>query len=183
MPLTTHPLPFGLRDVKLTPFTTDAATAYGTGVDLPVARTFSFSETEDFEELRGDDVVKASHGGGPVLEWELESGGLPFDAFKIMAGGTIVDSGITPNQKRVYSKLATDARPYFKAEGQAISDSGGDVHGLVFKAKADGSLEGEFANGAFLLTSASGKGYASTVAADLNKLYDFVQNETATTIA
>lgn len=182
MPLTTHPLPFGLRDVKLTPFTTAAATTYGTGVDLPISRTFSFSDTEDFEDLQGDDVTAASHGAGPSLEWELESGGLPFDAFKIMAGGTITDSGTTPAQKRVFSKLATDSRPYFKAEGQAISDSGGDVHGVVYKAKATGSLEGEFANGAFMLTSASGRGFPSTVVADVNKLYDFVQNETAIAI-
>lgn len=182
MPLNTHPLPFGLRDVRLTPFTTDAATAYGTGVDLPVARTFSFSDTEDFEELRGDDTVAASHGAGPVIEWELESGGLPFAAYKVMAGGTVGETGTTPNQIKTFSKLSTDARPYFKAEGQAISDSGGDVHGIVYKAKADGSLEGEFGNGAFFLTSASGKGYGSTVVATINKLYDFVQNETAVAI-
>jgi hypothetical protein len=179
-----HPLPFGLRDVKLTPFTTDAATTYGTpSVDLPVARTFSFSETEEFEELKGDDTTAASHGAGPVIEWSLESGGLPFDAFKVMAGGTVTDSGATPAQIRVFSKLATDSRPYFKAEGQAISDSGGDVHGIVYRAKADGSLEGEFGNGAFFLTSASGKGYGSNVTADLGKLYDFVQNETAVAIS
>lgn len=182
MPLTTHALPYGLRDVRLTPFTTAAATAYGTGIDLPVSRTFSFSETEDFEELRGDDQAVASRGQGPTLEWELESGGLPFDAYKVMAGGTIVDSGTTPNQKRVYSKLATDSRPYFKVEGQAISDSGGDVHGIVYKCKADGDLEGEFGQGAFQLLSASGKAYGSTVTADLGKLYDFVQNETAVAI-
>lgn len=183
MPLTTHPLPFGLRDVKLTPFTTEAATAYGTGVDLPVARTFSFSDSEDFEDLVGDDVTAASHGAGPQIEWELESGGLPFEAFKIMAGGTVAESGVTPAQKKIYTKLATDSRPYFKAEGQAISDSGGDVHGIVYKAKATGELEGEFANGAFFLLAASGRGFASTVTADVGKLYDFVQNETAVAIS
>lgn len=182
MPLTTHALPFGIRDVKLTPFTTGASTTYGTGVDLPVARTFSWSEAEDFETLDGDDSHVASHGAGPVINWELESGGLPFEAYKIMAGGTITESGTTPAMKKVYSKLATDSRPYFKAEGQAISDSGGDVHGLVFRAKATGDLEGEWAYGAFQLLAASGEGYPSLVSADLGKLYDFVQNETAVAI-
>lgn len=183
MPLDTHALPFGLRDVKLTGFTTQAATAYEVvTVDLPVARTFSFSDSEEFEELQGDDTTVASRGAGPTLEWELESGGLPFTAFKMMSGGTVEESGVTPAQKKVYSKKTTDSRPYFKVEGQAISDSGGDVHGVVYKAKADGSLEGEFSNGAFFLLSASGKGYGSTVAADLEKLYDFVQNETAVAI-
>ena len=125
-------MPFGLRDVKLKPV--DAGTGVaGTAVDLPVSRTFSFSESEDFEELEGDDITAASHGSGPKVEWELEAGGLSFTAYKTMAGGTITESGTTPAQTKVYSKLATDARPYFQVEGQAISDSGGDVHCVVYR--------------------------------------------------
>jgi hypothetical protein len=180
MALTTHPLPFGLRDVKLTPNVNGVA---GTSVDLPVARTFSFSESEEFETLEGDDTTVGSHGAGPTVSWELESGGLPFEAFRVMAGGTVSETGVTPNQVKTYSKLTTDARPYFNAEGQAISDSGGDVHGICFRCKADGDLEGEFGNGAFTLLSASGTGFGDTVGvAPTNKLYDFVQNETATAI-
>lgn len=182
MPLETHALPFGLRDVKLTPIS-DAG-VLGTAVDLPVARTFSFSESEDFETLQGDDQTAASHGSGPTVGWELESGGLPFEAFRVMAGGTITESGTTPAMQKVYSKLTTDSRPYFQAEGQAISDSGGDVHGIVYRAKADGDLEGEFGNGAFFLLSASGTGFGDTVGSSpTNKLYDFVQNETAVAIS
>jgi hypothetical protein len=182
MPLTTHALPFGLRDVKLTPL--DAAGALGTAVDLPVARTFSFADNEDFETLEGDDITAGSHGKGPTVGWELESGGLPFEAFKVMAGGTITSTGTTPAQKKVYSKLTTDSRPYFQVEGQAISDSGGDVHGIVYRCKADDSLEGEFGNGAFFLLSASGTGFGDTQGASPTmKLYDFVQNETAVAIS
>ena len=181
MPLTTHALPFGLRDVKLTPYTDEVT--LGTAIDLPVARTFSFTESEDYETLEGDDVKVASHGAGPTVAWELESGGLPFEAFKAMAGGTITSSGVSPAQKKTFSKLATDSRPYFKVEGQAISDSGGDVHGIVYRCKADGDLEGEFGNGAFFLLSASGTGFGDTVGGTpTNKLYDFVQNETAVAI-
>lgn len=181
MPLTITPLPFGIRDVKLSPQATDGT--YGTGVDLPVARTFSWSDAEDFEQLKGDDVTVASAGQGPTVAWELESGGMPLDAYKIMAGGLVTSSGTTPAQKKVYSKLVTDARPYFKAEGQAISDSGGDLHGVVYRCKADGSLEGEFGNGAFMLLSASGTGFGNTIGTTPdNKLYDFVQNETAVAI-
>jgi hypothetical protein len=176
-----HPLPFGLRDVRLTPYGSDGV--LGTGVDLPVARTFSFSDAEDFETLQGDDTTVASAGHGPTTSWSLESGGLPFEAFKVMAGGTITSSGTTPAQKKVFSKLVTDSRPYFNAEGQAISDSGGDVHGICYRCKADGSLEGEFANSAFRLTSASGTGFGDTLGlTPTGKLYDFVQNETAVAI-
>ena len=182
MPLTNHPLPFGLRDVKLKPIS--ATNVLGTAVDLPVARTFSFSDSEEFETLQGDDRTVASVGSGPTATWELESGGLPFEAYKIMAGGTVSESGVTPAQKKVYSKLVTDSRPYFQTEGQAISDSGGDVHGVLYRCKADGDLEGEWSNGSFFLLSASGTAFGDTVGlTPTNKLYDFVQNETAIAIA
>ena len=174
-------IPFGLRDVKLTPLGADGATP-GTSVDLPVSRTLSFSDTEDFQELRGDDTVVATHGNGTTVEWSLEAGGISLEAYAVMAGGTITSSGTTPAQKKVYSKSVTSARPYFKIEGQAISDNGGDFHGVIYRAKADGALEGEMGDGAFWLTAASGKGYGSLEATPLGKIYDFVQNETAVAI-
>ena len=181
MPLTTHALPFGLRDVKLKPISD--ANVVGAAIDLPVARTFSFSDSEDFETLQGDDRTAASVGSGPTATWELESGGLPFEAYKVMSGGTITETGTAPAQKKVYSKLVTDARPYFQTEGQAISDSGGDVHGVLYRCKADGDLEGEWANGSFFLLSASGSAFGDTVGVSpTNKLYEFVQNETAVAI-
>ena len=181
MALTETPLPYGLRDIKLTPYTDALGTVLAaTSVDLPVARTLSFTDTEDFEQLRGDDRVWAEHGNGALVEWELESGGLPFEAFKVMAGGTITEEGVEPASKKIFSKKVTDQRPYFRIEGQVISDSGGDVHCIIYRAKATGELSGEFADGAFFLTSASGNGYAVPSGADVDKLYDFVQNETVT---
>lgn len=174
-------LPFGLRDVRLIPVNADGT--LGTPVDLPVARTFTFTETETFADLMGDDQTVASHGAGPTVDWDLESGGISFEAYQVMAGGTLVSSGTTPNQKKVFSKLTTDARPYFQVEGQAISDSGGDMHAIVYRCKANASLDGQFTNGAFYLTKAKGKGYGNNVGASPNfKLYDFVQNETVTPI-
>ena len=176
-------LPFGLRDIKLTPLGTDGATP-GTPVDLPAARTLSFSDTEEFEELRGDDTVQGSHGSGPVNEWELEAGGISLEAYAVMAGGTVTTEGVTPNEKKTYRKLITDARPYFKIEGQAINDNGGDLHGIIYRAKADGSLEGTMEDSTFLLTSASGKGYGSLEDEDWEgAVYDFVHNETAVSIS
>lgn len=180
MPLTTIPIPYGLRDVKLVGFTTPAATAYNTPtVDLPYARTFSFSETEDFEDLRGDDVVVTTRGSGPGVDWELEGGAVSLEAVQVMYGGTITSTGTTPAQKKVLSKKQTDSRPYFKAEGQVISDSGGDLHAVVYKCRATGDLDGEFGDGEYFLTGASGRGIGSTVVADVDKVWDFVQNETA----
>jgi hypothetical protein len=171
-------LPFGLRDVKIWALDNTGARS-GTAVDLPVARTFSFKETVSSEQLVGDDVIQGSHDYNPMVEWELEAGGISLEAYAVLNGGTITTSGTTPAQIKTYSKLTTNGRPYFEVEGQAISDSGGDMHCVVYRCKADGDFDGKFENGAFFLTKASGKGYGRT---DNAKLYDFIQNETITPI-
>lgn len=175
-------LPYGLRDVKLTPYTNDSATTLGTGVDLPNSRTFSFSEAEEFTELRGDDKVVTTRGQGASVEWDLEAGGLSLDALKIMAGGTITTSGVTPNQVTTYTKKATDSRPFFQVEGQAISDSGGDLHCILPRCRVTGNIEGEFSDGNFFLTSGSGRALPSLKTGDVDTLYEFVQNEATTAI-
>lgn len=175
MPLTTIPLPFGLRDVKVRPLTGDVA---GTSVDLPNARTLQFAEAEDTEELRGDDGLVAIHGKGPQVNWQLEGGGISLEAVKTMFGGTIVSSGVTPNQVKSYKKVGTDGRPYFQVEGQAISDSGGDFHVLIYKCKAEGDLSGQLADGGYWLTGAQGRGLPNGA----GDLYSLIQNETAAAI-
>jgi len=182
MALPSYALPFGLREVKLTPLGVNGD-AEGTAVKLPASRTLSFGETEEFEELQGDDTTVASHGAGPTVDWSLEGGGISLEAYRVMAGGTITSTGVTPNVVKTLAKAISDARPYFKIEGRSISDNGGDFHCIIYRCKADGSLEGEQSNGSFLLTSASGKGFGSLVTGDEGKLYDFIHNETATAIA
>jgi hypothetical protein len=171
-------LPYGLRDIKLTPIDPDDNTL-GTPVDLPNARTLSFSEAEEFTELRGDDRLVAVHGNGAQVEWELEAGGLNLEAWAVMSGGEITESGTTPTAVKTYDKTSEHSRPYFKIDGKAISDSGGDLHCVIYKAKANDSLEGEFTDGEFYLTSGSGVGLPSDVTADDTKLYSFIFNETA----
>lgn len=179
MALTTVPLPYGLREIKLTPFTDDTATVYAaSSIKFPNARTLSFSEAEEFEELRGDDKLITTHGSGPQVEWELEGGGFSFEAVRAMYGGTISETGIAPNRVKDFDKSANDIRPFFKCQGRAISDSGGDFHAKIWRCRATDNLEGELADGAFWLTGASGTGLPSLVPAILDKLYTFTQNET-----
>lgn len=170
-------LPYGLRDVKLTPVAFDGSSP-GTPVDLPNARTFTFSESEEFEVLRGDDREVASHGNGPTVSWELEGGGIALEAYAVMAGGLVTTTGVTPNVVKRFKKLTTDQRPSFRAEGIAISESGGDLHGIVYVCKADDNLQGTtMEDGSFSLITASGTGRGRV---SDGALYDFVQNETAT---
>ena len=182
MPLSTA-LPYGLRDIKVTPYIDAGATTLGTPVDLPNARTLSFSETEEFTELRGDDKVVTTRGQGASVEWDLEAGGLSFAAVKVIQGATVTETGSTPNIKVSLVKKATDARPFFKVEGQAISDSGGDVHCVLDRCRCTGNFEGEFGDGEFFLTAASGVSLPSLLVGRTDTIYEFVQNETKTDIA
>jgi hypothetical protein len=176
MALATNNLAYGLRDVGL--YAMDAAGALSNKVDLPAAQTFSFSEAEDFEELRGDDKVIAIRGKGPKVEWDLAAGGISLTAYVILAGGTTNLSGTTPNQVFKITKKTTDVRPYFRAEGQAISDSGGDFHARVFKCRVTDNIEGELADGAFWVTSCSGEAIGDSN----DNLYELYSNESVTVI-
>jgi IPT/TIG domain len=183
-------IPYGLRDVKLIKYPTLAANTFGsTLVDLPVARTFSFTDTEDFEELRGDDTLITSHGQGAQVEWELESGGISFEAYAILAGGTITESGISPNQVKRFRKKTTDQRPFFIVVGLAISDSGGDFQAVVWRCRSTDDIEGELSDGEFLIPGASGTGFGCLVSGNvggtevLDSAYDFIQRETIGAIA
>lgn len=177
MALAATALPYGLRDVRVSPI--DASNVVGTSVDLPNSRTFSFEENEDFEELRGDDRVVANRGQGPTVGWELEGGGISLEAYVVINGGAIVTTGVTPNIKKTYTKLSTDSKPRFKVEGQAISEAGGDFHVVLYNCKATDGVEGELSDGSFWLTGASGTAIGDPVS---NKVYDFVHNESVTTI-
>lgn len=172
-----YSLPFGLRQVKLTPINDAGTLVTASSVFLPASRTFSFSETEDFETLEGDDKTIASHGSGPKVDWDLEGGGISLAVWKVLSGGTITSSGTTPSTISTFTKKTSESRPYFQVEGRAISDNGGDFGAVVYRCKADGDLEIELSNGSFLLTSCSGTGFGDITS---EKLYDFIQRETPT---
>jgi len=174
----TDALPYGVRDIKITPI--DATGAYGTMIDLPNARTLSFAEAEEFSDLRGDDQLIAVRGMGPEVTWSLESGGISLDAWAAIGGGTVTETGTAPDTVKTFAKVGTDVRPYLLLEGQAISDSGGDFHVVIYRAQATDDLEGEMTDGEFLLTAGGGRALPDPNNADA--LYDLVWNEAVTDI-
>jgi len=191
MALPQYPLPYGVRQVQITKFTDATATAYsGSSINLPYMQTLTFAEAEEFQELRGDDQLITSHGKGCQVNWEIEAGGFSFEAWAAVAGGAVTTGGVTPNTYKEYSKWTTDAtdsskftRPFFKAEGRAISDSGGDFHVTIFRCRANDDLKGELKDGEFWTTGIKGIGLGSWVPADLNLSYKFRQNETPVVIS
>lgn len=183
-------LPYGLRDVKLIQYPTLDALTFGSVLtDLPIARTMSFNDTEEYTDLRGDDALQTSHGQGSQVEFEIEAGGISFAAHAILAGGVVIETGITPNQVKRFRKKSTDQRPFFTAVGQAISDNGGDFKSYIWRCRSTGNVEGELADGEFLIPSVSGIGFPCKVTGNvagteiLDSVYDFVQSETIASIA
>lgn len=174
-------LPYGLRDVSV--YSVNATTGVkGTKVDLPNGRVFSFDESEDFDELRGDDKVITTRGKGASVDWDLEAGGISLEALAVINGGTVATSGVTPSQIKKYTKKVTDARPEFFVEGQAMSESGGDFHVVLYRCKSTDGVQGEISDGNFFLTAASGQALPSKAAGSTDVIYDLVQNETAAAI-
>lgn len=172
MALTGTIRPFGLRDVKV------VALPSGTPVDLPNSQTMTFKEVLTSGELRGDDSTQAVVAITDKLEWELEAGGISLEAWAVMTGRTVTLTGTTPSQVNTITAEAGDVYPYFKVYGKSVGDGADDVHILIFKAKCTGAIEGEFKDGEFWVTKASG------IAVDdgTNGLYDIVQNETAASL-
>lgn len=180
MALTVIPLPYGLRDVKVA--TLDATGTKGTLVDLPNSQTFEFEETTSTQELRGDDKVAAKRTTVDAVSWTLESGGISFEAGVVMFGGVLTATGTTPNQKKVWHRLDTDAYPDFFVEGQSLSESGGDFHTVVYRAKAE-NFSGSHTDQEFWISHAEGTGIGSLNVTNAGKVWEHVQNETTAAIA
>lgn len=171
-------LPYGIRDVKLTRYTDSSGTVLGTvSVDLPNMQTFAFAEKEQFQELRGDDRIVTTRGKGASVDWTLDAGGISLKAWALFTGGEIIESGVAPNRSTTLRKRGTSNRPYFRTEGQAISDSGGDVHTIVYRCRCSDTVDGSFKDGEFFVSALKGQGLP-LLNADFDLLYDLVQNET-----
>lgn len=152
-------LPYGVRDIKLTQYTDAVGTTLNTtSVDLPYIQTLNFTEAEEFQELRGDDKVITTRGRGSQVNWSLEAGGISTAAWAVITGGSVTETGVTPDREIELRKKATTSRPFFRIDGRVISDSGGDVLVRIYRCRATGDVQANFQNGEFQTSSISGVG-------------------------
>lgn len=162
--------PFGLRDIKLV-----SIGGAPTQVDLPAARTLSFTERVKSGELSGDDKTIAVVAFSDAIEWELEAGGISLAAYALMTGRTTTETGTSPNKTlTLKGQGGLEVFPYFKIYGKSVGDGADDIHVKIFKAKLT-SIQGQLQDGEFWVTQASG------IAIDdgVNGLFEIVQHETA----
>ena len=176
-------LPYGVRDIKLTQYTDAVGTELGeTSVDLPYIQTLNFTEAEEFQELRGDDKVITTRGRGSQVNWSLEAGGISTAAWAVFTGGSVVETGTTPNRVSELRKKATTSRPFFRIDGRVISDSGGDVNVRIYRCRANGDIQANFTNGEFQTSQISGVGLP--LLDDANDLiYSIFRRETAAALS
>lgn len=175
--------PYGLHRVWITPYTdTDGTILAATSYRLPLAQTFAFTENEDFDTLNGDDKsAVAIAGKGATVDCTLEAGGLDMMTFSIISGAQLIESGIEPNVKRVLRKKGSDQRPYFRAEGQVLSNGGGDNVGRVFRCKANGKIQADMKYGTFMVPSIDCQG-TPMPGDDDDYLWEIEYNEQKTTL-
>ncbi len=180
MALAVHRLRYGLRDIKVA--TLDSAGVKGTLVDLPAAQTLEFTEETASQVLRGDDAVVAQRVTIDNVSWTLDSGGISFEAYTVIAGGAVSSTGVTPNVVKKWRRMGTDAYPDFFMEGQSMSESGGDNHIVFHRAKAT-QISGTLQDQEFWVSHAEGNAIATLTAANVGAVWDMIANETAAAIA
>jgi hypothetical protein len=175
--------PYGLHRVWITPYTdTDGSILGSTSFRLPLARTLAFAETEAFDTLDGDDKASvAIQGKGATVDGSLEAGGLDIMSWSIITGSQLIESGVEPNIKRVVRKKGSDQRPYFRAEGQVISNGGGDNVARIFRCKANGKISADMKYGTFMVPSIPFMG-TPMPGDDGDYLYEIEFNEQKTTL-
>lgn len=177
--LTTAALPYGVRDLKITPYTDAVGSVLATtSVDLPNIQTLNFTEAEEFQELRGDDKVVTTRGRGSQVNWSMEAGGLSTPAWAAITGGSVTETGTAPSRVVELRKKATQSRPYFRIDGRIISDSGGDVKVRIYRCRANGDVQANFQNGEFQVSSISGVGLPLLDDAN-DYIYSIFHNEAA----
>ena len=116
---------YGVSDAKVAPVTADAAggITYGTLVDVPGIRAVTVSGALRALELRGDNGLLDADSYLESLRCQVEHAQISLDVLSTIAGGTIVDSGSTPNQVVKWRRKQSDSLPYFKFE--AATPTGG----------------------------------------------------------
>lgn len=172
-------LPYGARDLKFTQYSDANGTVLsGTSVDLPYLQHLNFTEAEEFSELRGDDKLVTTRGRGSQVNWDIEAGGMSSECWAILTGGSVVETGVSPDRVIELKKRATTSRPFFRIDGKIISDSGGDILVRIYRCRANGDITSNFTDGEFATTQVSGVGMPLLDDAN-DLLYSIFRRETS----
>lgn len=176
-----------LVDIKVAKLLTDVSDepTYDTLVDLAGALRLNIRPVVETKSLKGDSETKDYYQRVTEVEVDGECSLFSLEAMKVMVGGEITQSGVTPNQKATYKLTsATATAPYFKLEGQwtYAGEGLGDAHVVLYKIKITEppSLEINDASGNFGTMTFKGIAIPTNSNGDW---FDVVANETKTAIS
>lgn len=117
---------------------TGEAVFQSSGYQLVGVKDMTVTTTMKTVDLRGDNTYLDTDSVLEALEFDVDVAKVNLDAMAIMLGGTVVDSGTTPNQVSTWSLPTQPTFNYFKLEARCFSmdTPGGDIHIVCNKAKA-----------------------------------------------
>lgn len=118
------------------PSTSDVVTL-PTSYRLVGAKTVTATPTFTSVDLRGDNVFIDSDTVFQTLEYDVEYAKHNLDVLALLLGGTVTDSGTTPNQKSSWSMVFPPAVGYVRLEARCFAADfpNGDIHIVCNKAK------------------------------------------------
>jgi len=126
-------------------------------VQFPVAQTLEFEERVVSGELPGDDRLQAISANTNGVTWKLKNGGISLDAYALMTGRTVDETGTTPNVVRTLESGAIGKRmPYFDIYGKSLGEDDDDVWIHIINAKITEGIKGSFAMKEFFISEMSG---------------------------
>lgn len=129
---------YGITDAKIYKVTADpsgGSTTYGAAIDIPGARFLTITPAVGIKDLRGDNGPLAAAQSLDTITATLEGAKVPLDALPVLWGGSVVDSGTTPNQVTTWSMADPPVFSHFKIEAKSASTDVGiaDLHYILYK--------------------------------------------------
>ena len=188
MALTTETKAFELADAKV--FLQSADTAggsptYGSPVDIPGVLSLGIAPHFITKELRGDSVIIDLYSKADYIDVKLTNAKIPLNILDMLMGGTVANTGTTPNEIQTYDLSTADEAGYVKIEGQAVYADVGDVHVVFYKGKLQAGAEWEMADnsGDFAKLTATIRFIPTTgTVSAKHRLMAVILNETETAI-
>jgi hypothetical protein len=156
-----------------------------TSVDIGGILKITVSPKAETKKLPGDGKTLDTYTRITEVELDCEASLLSFDAYKLLIGGSVADSGTTPNQKATWSLTsATATPPWIKIEGQWLyaGDGLGDAHFILYKVKCTDPPPLDLADASGDFGRVKFKAIALAISGTAGSWYDIVLNETADAI-
>lgn len=179
---------FAVEDAQIAKLLTDPAggtETYGPLIDVPGIKQVTLSGTVESKELRGDNALLDVNSVLKSLTLGITNAKISLDVEAVLIGGTVADSGLTPNQKVTHDLSGTDSPNYFKFIAKSPANGsdfvGGDVHITLWKCIVSGLPDSGFAEEDYKIVGFNAA--TSPLLSTGRKWRRIVFNETAAAIA